>query len=397
MAGLLREILHRLQRLLSYVWRYLGTLSAMGLLLGVMGMGLYHVYNEDETSLRVRCYTGLRNPAAAVLPEGLGELDFPGAEMVKMPHIRFEYDNSGKLIRVVHVDAYGRLAPMPGSKVAEQRMLYDSAGRLVSRSNFNEKGEPVADAAGVSVREFEYDGAGRRTASVLKDTRHEKVVPRMPGFAEERICYDDKGRLMSITYLDGNGNPLTNAHGESEVLYTYNDSRNEVLRSNFENGQPMDNADGVAAELVHRTENGRIVHTSWRNSRGETVQHNARGSHSEMVEYIPASMEKRTRRCGQNGVMMDTSRVWAEHVVRTTPEGAVEWECFNGADGLPCQNPALGYAERLCEYGPDGKLETEYFWDERGNPADCYEKRYSGDHVLSLHTDGSTEVCSIKS
>lgn len=395
MAGLLRELLRRLRRFLSYIWGYLGTLSAMGLLLGVLGMGLYYVYT-DEASLSVRCYTGMSNPAAAVLPEGLGELPFPGADAVKMPHMRFEYDKGGKLLRVVHVDAAGAPAHMPGSRVAEQRMRYDAAGRLVSRSNYNEKGQPVADASGVSVREFEYDRKGRLVASVLKDARHEKVVPRMPGFAEARISYDEKGRPSTISYLDGNGKALTNAAGESVVTYTYNDSRNEVLRSNYENGKPMDNADGVATELVRHTEDGRVVHTSWRNSRGEPVQHEARGAHAEMVEYMPGNLEMRVRRCGQNGVMLNNDRVWAEHLVRTTPAGSVEWECFNGADGLPCQNPERGYAERVCEYGPEGELETEFFWDERGNPSKCYEKRYTGDHVLSLHTDGSTEVRRLK-
>ena len=74
----------------------------------------------------------------------------------------------------------------------------------------------------------------------------------------------------------------------------------------------------------------------------------------------------------------------------------MEWECFNDADGLPCVNEALGYAERVCEYGNDGALLREYFWDATGSPCNRYEKRYchsaEGKHRLSLLCDGSTEL-----
>lgn len=392
MESIWREIRRRVLRVLDYVWRYFGTLSAMGMLLGVLGMGLYHALTHADDAVAVRCFSGMFNPAVAQLPVGLGEVSEAASEAANMPHIRFEYNKKGQLVRLLHLDAAGEISPIPGSKVAEQRMEYDKQGRLTARRNFSALGTPVADSAGVASRVFEYDTAGRLVARRMLGPLGQPVVPRMPGFAEERIAYDAQGRPTDIRYLDGRGNPIVNARGESHVTFAYDDTKQEILRTNLVGGNPADNADGVAREQVCRTADGRSKHTSWRNAAGEVVQHNAREAHSVLVEYMPTESVSRTRRCGENGIMLDSARVWAEHLVRSSPTGAVEWECFNGSDGLPCMNHELGYAERVCTYGADGKLEREYFWDARGNPSECYEKRYSPGYVLSLHTDGSTEV-----
>jgi len=396
MAEIWLRIKRVLSRLFEYVWGYLGTLSAMGLLLGVLGMGIYHASHLDSEIVGVRCYSGMFNTAGPDIPKGLGELPTEDNEG-RVAHIRFEYGGAdNRLLRIRHLDARGELSPMPGSRVAEQRLEYDAGGRVKSRSNYGMFGERVVDGAGVAVREFEYDGDGRLIARIFRDARGRKIVPRMPGFAEERRGYDNQGRLSSVQYFDGAGKPIVNARGESHVKYSYDDDKQEELRSNYVNGKLADNADGVAVERICRTKNGLIAHTSWRNAAGDNVCRAGCDTVSLLEEYLPSEQLRRTRRCGQDGVMMSHGRVWAEHLVRTTPGGAIEWECFNGSDGLPCLNPALGYAERVCEYGADGRLESEYFWDSEGNPSPCYEKRHTREHgahhVLSLHVDGSTEL-----
>lgn len=392
MESIWKKILRRALQLLDYAWRYFGTLSAMGLLLGVLGMGLYHALMRSDEVLGARYFSGIFNPASAQVPVGIGELLPPEHQSFSSPHIRFEYNRKGQLQRLVHLNELGAVSPIPGSKVAEQRMEYDKQGLLIARRNFNASGQPVADSSGVASRVFEYDAAGHLVARRLLGAQGQPVVPRMPGFAEERITYDAQGRPTDIRYLDGRGKPIVNARGESHVTFAYDDAKQEILRTNFVSGKPTDNASGVASEQVSRTADGRSVRTSWRNAAGEAVQNNDHEAHSELVDYMPSDRMHRTRRCGENGVMLDSARVWAEHLVRTTPAGSVVWECFNGSDGLPCMNHELGYAERVCEYGPDGKLESEFFWDANGNPSECSEKHYSAGHVLSLHADGSTEV-----
>ncbi|MBR5887510.1 MAG: hypothetical protein IKZ07_04805 [Akkermansia sp.] len=382
-------------RLLSYVWGYMGTLSALGLLLGVLGMGVYHVFTPSFGGLPVRYFSGVYNTAGADAPFGVGEIYAP-QEGVGVPHLRFEYGHGGQLSRLVYCNAEGMVSPMPGSRVAEQRLIYNKNGQIAERRNFDEFGNPVADSAGIAVREFKYDPAGRLVGRIFRNAHGQKIVPRMPGFAEERISYDDRGRMLKVEYLDGEEKPIVNAAGESRVVYTYNDRAQERLRTNYVKGVPTENADGVVTEQVRRTEDGLVNHTTWLDSAGKAVASADSVTTSMLVEQKPESGLLRTRFFGQDGRLRDRARVWSEHLVRSNPNGRVEWECFNGADGRPCLNPIYGYAERLCEYAPDGNLEREFFWDCRGNPADCYEKRHISDgsshHVISLRRDGSTEL-----
>lgn len=395
MAGTCRKIGHYLKRAFEYAWGYMGTLAALGLLLGVLGMGIFHAYTRDSEAREVRCFTGLFNTAAPEAPRGLGQLPYKG-NLAPGPHIRFEYGSDGRLKRLVHVDAQGKISPMPGSRVAEQKVEYDPAGRVVARRNFDAKGAPAADASGISVREFEYDGQGRLVRGTLLNEAGKKIVPRMPGYAEMLLSWDAKGRLLGIRYLDGKGRPVTNARGESHVQYSYDDARHETLRTNLVNGEPADNALGYATECRRSTADGCVTQTTWKNADGATVSHPGVGAASVLSERIKGDCLMRERLCADNGIMRESSRVCAERLVRTDSHGNVEWECYNAADGLPCQNEALGYAERVCEYAPDGVLSREYFWDEGGNPSECYEKRYTmshgGKHVLSLHADGATEL-----
>ncbi len=393
MGGLRRRIADWFRSILSYTWQYMGTISAMGLFLGVLGMGIYHVLTPVESALTYKYFNGVFNPAEAQLPRGLGEIVSGGENGACLV---FEYERGGRLKRFFHVDNRGDVSRMSGSKVAEQRMEYDAAGRLVSRPNYVADGKLAPDAAGVAVREFSYNEKGLLTGRAFRDAVGRKIVPRMPGFAEERITYDEEGRPVMIQYLDGEGKEMVNARGESCITFTYDDSRQEMLRTNTVNGMIADNADGVAQERVCYTRNGLTTHTSWKNAAGESVQHSGHGATSVLKESRPDEKLMRTRYCCENGVMREDVRVWAEHLVRSTPHGQVEWECFNAADGLPCDNPACGYAERVCEYAADGSLQREYFWDALGNPAECYEKRHSGEgsahHVLSLNSDGSTSL-----
>lgn len=399
MAEIGGTIRNWLRGLVTYVWRYLGTLSAMGLLLGVLGTGIYHVVFRDESASMIRYYTGLFNSAGPEAPLGRGEI-MAGDEIAPTPHVRFEYTPDGRLQRLVNVGGDGVTVPLSGSKVAEQRLEYDADGRLVAKRNFDQHGRLVPDSSGVAIREFSYDGQGRLRGRILKDASGRKIVPRMPGFAEEKIEYDDRGRPVRITYLDGEGKPIVNSRGESCIVYSYDPAGSEVVRTNYVNGEPSDNCHGVAVQRQSSTKDGLLTHTSWLASDGSAVDHVMYGARSVLVERKPAEKMHRERYCNRDGTMRDQVRTWAEHLVRTTPHGAVEWECFNGADGLPCVNPVCGFAERVCEYDRDGDLLREYFWDDRGNPAACYEKRYSSSgkirHVLSLHTDGSTEIVRIE-
>lgn len=384
----------RFHSLLRFTWGYLGTLAALGLLIGVLGMGIFHSVTRDAEYQAVRCYSGLFNSADETPPTGLDELT-PVAS-ISIPHLRFEYGNDGRLERLVHVCADGRPCAMPGSTVAEQRISYDDHGRITKKANYTATGAPTADASGVHSRVFRYDEKGNRVCTVFMDRAGKPIMPRMPGYAMECISYDDTGRPLEIEYKDGMGNPVTNSRGEQKIIFNYDDAHGSSSRTNMVDNVPTNNVHGIAREQTAYATDGHSKVTSWYTAKGEHAHQPNTGACSVYTETSHDGTLHRERYCEESGSPCRRATACAEHLTRTSPGGLVEWECFNDADGLPCVNEALGYAERVCEYGNDGALLREYFWDATGSPCNCYEKRYchsaEGKHRLSLLCDGSTEL-----
>lgn len=393
-CAMMKHLMKQLQALLAYGWGYMGTLAAMGLLIGVLGMGIYHACTRDAEYQAMRYFSGVFNSADATPPTGLDEL--PGNTIPTVPHLRFEYGQGGRLERMVHISAEGQPTAIPGSRVCEQRILYDAAGRIIRKSNYAATGAPTTDATGVHSRSFTYNDKGQLTRTEFQDSAGHLIVPRMPGYAVETIRYDDKGRPLSIDYTDGRGEPITNTRGERSIKYTYDDEHGSTTRTNFIAGLPANNAQGIAREEHNCSQDGSSRLTSWFNAEGHPVHHPEKGSCKVLTEVSRDGTLHRERLCEENGAPCRAKSGYAEHLVRTTPGGRVEWECYNDADGLPCVNEALGYAERVCEYGPDGALTSEYFWDAAGAPCQRYERRHTlaqdGEHTLCLLKDGSTEV-----
>ncbi len=389
----LRELL---RSVLGHIWAYLGTLAAMSLMLGALGMGIYHIAMGGESAENVECFRGVFNSAGAELPRGSHPLPGRPAAAMGCPHLRFIYGEGGRLERLVHVDAQGRPSPMPGSKVVEQRLDYDAQGRLIRKSNLDARGRPAPDASGVPVREYGYDEAGRVVSTRFTDGLGKGLVPRMPGYATALTRYDSKGRPLRIDYLDGQGEPIVNAGGECSVEFVYDDARRSSTRSNRVRGELVDNAQGYAVEHRQMAEDGRSLILRWEDAQGRPVMNAGTSAASLLREYDAAGNIRRERLCGEAGGMVQGGRSCAEHLVRRNGDGSMTWECYNAADGQPCMNPLHGFAERVTEYGPGAVLLRECFWDERGKPTPCYEKHYhaSADEpsVISLHTDGSTEL-----
>ncbi len=388
-----------LLRFLGYLWRYSGTLAFLSLLLGVLGMGVYHQFVARpgiafRNERLLRYYTGMLNTAGPEDPVGLGEIMADSAPST--PCICFEYARDGSVLSVRSLDAAGNPTLLPGSRVATQLITRDTAGRIVRKQNTDASGQPAPDAHGVAAREFEYDDAGRLIRAVTQNAQGEAVVPPMPGYAVKTILYDARNRPTRIEYADGVGTPITNAQGESVVLYRYDDAHGVSQRTNTVQGRVADNKNGIATEHQYADANGSFSHTEWKSARGESVLHPEQGAALVIAEHAADSKIVSTRRFDTHGKPLQSTPAWAEHQVQRDGAGRVAWERYTRADGTPCEEPALGYAERVCMYDAAGAPHRELFRDATGAPSACYEKRYinCGDsrYVLSLHADGATEI-----
>ncbi len=390
------QLLSLLRLWFERLWDYTGTLAAMALMLGTLGMGIYHLIRHDVEAPHVEYFLGVDNTAGAEPPRGLAPLPMASAPEGNS-HLRFEYGADGLLHRLQYVDASGRLSAMPGSAVAEQRLHYDKQGRLIRKENLDARGKSVPDAAGVPVRCFGYDEAGRLARVGFEDGRGRGIVPRMPGYATALTRYDGQGRPLRVEYLDGEGRPIVNAAGESVIDYEYDDVRHSSVRRNLIKGKLADNARGYAVERREGTAGGSVLRLAWEDANGRPARYPDWAASSVLTEYASDGRIVRERYCGEDGIMLVGSRPIAEKLTRRSADGSTIWECFNAADGLPCMNPELGYAERVSSFNPEHELMQENFWDEQGNPSPCYEKRYirgeGSGHVLSLRVDGSTSLC----
>lgn len=371
-------------------WHYLGSLAAVCLLAAALGLGIYHMLIPGSAPT-CYCYAGVRNTAGAVPPDGvlaLGRNVSPG-----VPHVRLEYDEQGRVLRMKSVDEHGRLCALPGSRVAEQRLEYDAGGHLVRKENRDARGAPAEDAQGVASRLFERDAAGRVVRTEFRNAAGQLAEPRFPGYAESRAQYDPQGRLVRVEYLGADGRPTRNAAGEGLVEYCYG-ADGSVTRSNYVGGELTDDYAGVAQEEWHTSALGST--RSWKDAAGNAVINPAVGAAALHHDHASRGGVERRRFMDAAGEPSAYARACAEHLVRFNDEGKPVWEYYGGADGLPVNHPALGYAERLCQYAPEGQLEREYFWDAQGRPAAISERRHvdthAGAYTLSLHSDGSTVV-----
>lgn len=388
----------RIGRILEDAWVYLGSLTAMSLLVGVLGMGIYHTVTWREPREHVEFFRGAFNAADESLPRGVDPLPVCVSHGESLPHVRFEYGDDGRLRRLVHVDAGGEVCAMPGSRVAEQRIHYDEHGRVVAKFNYGADGQPAPDAAGVASRHFSYDEQGNCVRTELRGADGRLVCPKLPGYAVECARYDERGRPVSVEYLDAQEAPVVNAMGESRLEYVYDDAAHESQRRNYIGGVPADNALGYAVELRSLTDGGRGLQVRWLNAAHEPVVNRTVGAAMVLRWSQDERGSVRECFCSTGGELTKAGGGCAERVVVRDAKGRLLSERFLDEGGELCQSGVAGYAERLCEYNPDGTLARELFRDAAGNPAPCAERRYlmRGEDgvrlMLVLHRDGSTEL-----
>lgn len=398
MKDLLLLPLKKIGHVLAGTWVYLGSLAAMALLVGTLGMALYRMMEWRLIGGDAEFYYGVMNPGSAEIPTGVAAVPEEVRHAGTHSCIRFEYGDDGRLQRFVHLNAEGEVCTIPGSAIASQVMTYDGQGRLLRKQNLDAQGKPAADAAGVSTRLFAYDEKGNLVRTETMSADGALVAPRVPGYAVEVVSYDDQRRPVLREYQDAYGKPVLNTWGESRVVYHYDDEAGVSTRENYVEGELVENHLGYAIERREVEPDGRHTTVSWLDAQGVPVVNQGNGA-----AFLSMHREPQTGYCREHfsvadPVVPEPARGCSERLSRYDQQGRLEWECFNAADGLPCLHPCLGYAERICRYGADGGLQAEYFWDAGGHPATCYEKRYSrasgGDDssVLSLFCDGSTSV-----
>lgn len=392
------NMIRKIGRILEDAWVYLGSLAAMALLVGVLGMGIYHMMTWREDSGHIECFRGAVNTPDASLPVGLSPLPDSVADSGETAHIRFEYADDGRLRRLAYVDASGEVTPMPGSRVAEQRIRYDDKGRVSCKANYDGAGEPAADAAGVASRHFFYDERGNCVRTELRDADGALVCARLPGYAVATTRYDERNRPLVTAYLNEKEQPTVNALGESRVEYAYDETAHEMQRRNYVGEALAVNRLGYAIEKHTMSDGNRLLRVEWLDAQQQPVYNASAGAAVVCTKRSPGGADTLELYGGCDGALRGCEPVCAARLVHCDLKGRPEWERYQNAEGRPQMNEALGYAERHCRYREDGALASETFLDAGGHPASCAERHYplhradEAPMVLTLHRDGRTAL-----
>lgn len=380
------------------VWGYTGTLAVVAVLGGTLGRGVVQMFNLHERPANLVCCTGLHNPAGPEPPQSLGVLGVGVKPAVA--HVQLLQNAEGKTIEARHVNAEGELQAMPGSQVARQTVEYDDAGRVTRRVNRDAAGKLAEDAAGVAIREFDYDAAGRLVGTAYKGDDGRATAARPLGVAEQRCSYDAQGRPLVVQNLGANGVPVVDSSGEETLRFEYPDGIGVELRHNFVRGQATANYAGYAHQRIVRDESGKEQRREWFDAAGNPVENARVGAAAVVQQHYPQSRTRQSLLLAADGQNRRNNEGWSEHIVRSDAQGRPEWECFAGADGLPRDNGAAGYAEKVCTYGASGEKEFEYCWAADGTPAYMARKRYVHNsdgqpYCLILHADGGSTVAAV--
>ena len=129
----------------------------------------------------------------------------------------YTYDQDGDPI-ITRYNAAGIRIPFGGDAVSVLRVM--KGEQIISETYLNETGGPTALPDGYATAEYNYDDAGRLTATQYRSANGEKTICAK-GYSAVRQTWDAEGKLVSRIYLDANGSNVNSTDGFCEEQYLY--------------------------------------------------------------------------------------------------------------------------------------------------------------------------------
>lgn len=135
-----------------------------------------------------------------------------------------ERDKYGNQLYVKFYDAGGNIVRIPSERsdrsVKEISFGYDRWHRMTSQSFFSE-GKPDTTHQGVHCIEYTYNNHGQLLSSINRGINNEPKAYGKHGAAFEYNIYDQKGKLLSNSYLGPDSTFIDNDKYYCQLLYVY--------------------------------------------------------------------------------------------------------------------------------------------------------------------------------
>ena len=127
----------------------------------------------------------------------------------------------------------------------ETRSIYDSNGSLTSTKTYNKNGKTFEDEFGIHEIAYKADLNSGIYTEFYYNAKHQKVNGQM-GFAGKEIHKDSKGRITYEKYLDSLDQPIINSFGVFIVVDEYQDEEGIITETYLDaNGSPMSDNTGA--------------------------------------------------------------------------------------------------------------------------------------------------------
>ncbi|MFT4176144.1 MAG: TIR domain-containing protein [Luteolibacter sp.] len=182
---------------------------------------MQHVYSQDQKSVELRSAAG---EAAQTMNADFGSLSRRG---------------SGSSL--------GQAADTGKTEIARWTVVYDSSGFVVEKSYGNAWGSPTADQDGKATIRYTRATDGRVLAESALTLDGQPVVEVGSQVASSKQTFDERSRLISSSFLDGNGQPVTGPLGYAAETLEYDAFGNVASRIfRDKDGKPVKRMDGFS-------------------------------------------------------------------------------------------------------------------------------------------------------
>lgn len=213
----------------------------------------YGIYRNHVQRTELKTYNDLHQVTSITFVNEKGEVA-NGANGYAI--VEYEYDDNGRVSYEFHRDAEGN-AVEDSSGRAGYRREWSYLGQIVSETYLNAEGEPAEGP--FATRTCEYDRSHRLIRESYFDRGNRPAIRTDTGYASIQYIRDSMGNVTEERTYDTEGNLVPRSAGYSILKRTFNDNRQAVTVSYFDEAErPVSVGLGYHKQTNEYTADGKL-------------------------------------------------------------------------------------------------------------------------------------------
>ena len=278
---------------------------------------------------------------------------------IGIAQVTITYDNNNNLEKISFKDADG--APCP---IANVRLEYDESGNQTGQfvSCLEDK---LFQPAGFNWR-AKYD-KGNLVEKVYLNNVKEPYLNPNEGYAKYIAKYNERGRLIELSFFDTEEKPCLNNKGYAKVSYGYDEWGNvtEILFLGVD-GKPCTDSSGVARCVMRYDERGNKIEEATFDPEGNPCL-NAQGAAKMTAVCDSWGNVTEMTYWGTDGRLGLNKEGFAKLNFKYDERGFREETAYFDVNNKLCMHTG-GYAKVLEKYDPRGNCTEVAYRDENDRP-----------------------------